>query len=102
METRRNNKGGRPALQDPAKHRGEAPPCAVPERPGECPLPRTMGAVRRYKQVPFHRRTAVRRAVPGGKSGQVGGRILRQADGILCAVQSRSGQLQPSGKSIAQ
>ena len=26
-----------------------------------------MGAVRRYKQVPFHRRTAVRRAVPGGK-----------------------------------
>ena len=32
-----------------------------------------MGAVGRYEQVPFHRRTAVRRAVPGGESGQVGG-----------------------------
>ncbi len=33
-----------------------------------------MGAVGRREQVPFHRRPAVRRAVPGGESGQVGSR----------------------------
>lgn len=57
-----------------------------------------MGAVGRHEQVPFHRRPAVRRAVPGGKSGQIGSRILRPADRILRPVQGSSGQLQPSGK----
>ena len=95
---KKTNKGGRPALADPAK----TSPCPLPERPGERPLPLAMGAVGRYEQVPFHRRPVVRRAVPGGESGQVGGRVLRPADRILCPVQSGGGQLQPSGKGVAQ
>ena len=35
-----------------------------------------MGAVGRYKQVPVHCRTYLRRAVPGCESGQVGGRVV--------------------------
>ena len=50
---------------------------------------------------PLHRRTAVRRTVPGGESGQVGGRVLRPADRILCTIQSRGGQLQPNCKGVA-
>jgi len=42
------------------------------------------------------------RAVPGGKSGQVGGRILRPADRILRSVPGGCGQLQPSRKGVAQ
>lgn len=92
METRKPYKGGRPALSDPAKH----PPCPLPERPGERPLPLAKGAVGRLEQVSVHCRPVVWRAVPGGESGQVGGRVLRPADRILCTIQSRGGQLQPS------
>ena len=61
-----------------------------------------MGTVGRHEQVPFHRRPVVRRAVPGGESGQIGGRVLRPADRILCPVPGGSGQLQPSRKGVAQ
>ena len=90
----KNQQGRSPRPRRP----GEASPCPLPERPGECPLPLAMGAVGRHEQVPFHRRPAVRRAVPGGESGQIGSRILRPADRILCPVPGGCGQLQPSGK----
>ena len=52
----KNQQGRSPRPRRP----GEAPPCPLPERPGERPLPLAVGAVGRYEQVPFHRRTAVR------------------------------------------
>ena len=94
METRKPNKGGRPALADPAKHRHVL---YLNDR-------ENARFLSQWEQsgVPVHRRPAVRRAVPGSESGQVGGRVLRPADRILCTIQSRGGQLQPSGKGVAQ
>ena len=97
METRRTNKGGRPALQDPAKHRHvlylndleNARFLAQWEQSGVTSKSRFIAA--RLFGEPF-------RVVKVDKSAVE----LRPIDRILCAVQSRSGQLQPSGKGVAQ
>ena len=92
METRRTNKGGRPALQDPAKHRHvlylndreNARFLAQWEQSGVTSKSRFIAA--RLFGEPF-------RVVKVDKSA---------VDGILRPVPGGSGQLQPSGKSVAQ
>ena len=113
METRRTNKGGRPALQDPAKHRHvlylndreNARFLAQWEQSGVTSKSRFIAA--RIFGEPF-------RVVKVDKSAveycakltefyaQFRAVALRQADGILRPVPGGSGQLQPSGKSVAQ
>ena len=88
METRKPNKGGRPALADPAKHRHvlylndreNARFLSQWEQSGVTSKSRFIAA--RLFGEPF--------------------RVVRPADRILRTIQSGSGQLQPSGKGIAQ
>ena len=90
METRRTNKGGRPALQDPARHRHvlylndreNARFLAQWEQSGVTSKSRFIAA--RIFGEPF-------RVVKVDKSA-----------GILRPVPGGSGQLQPSGKSVAR
>ncbi len=98
METRKPNKGGRPALADPAKHRHVL---YLNDRENARFLSQWEQSGVTSKS-PFHRRPAVRRAVPGGESGQIGSRILRPADRILRPVPGGCSQLQPSRKGVAQ
>ena len=99
METRKPNKGGRPALADPAKHRHvlylndreNARFLSQWEQSGVTSKSRFIAA--RLFGEPF-------RVVKVDKSAM--NDILRPADRILCTIQSRGGQLQPSGKGVAQ
>ncbi len=98
METRRTNKGGRPALADPAKHRHvlylndreNARFLSQWEQSGVTSKSRFIAA--RLFGEPFR----------GGESGQIGSRILRPADRILRPVPGGCSQLQPSRKGVAQ
>ncbi len=97
METRRTNKGGRPALADPAKHRHvlylndreNARFLSQWEQSGVTSKSRFIAA--RLFGEPF-------RVVKVDKSAVE----FAPADRILCTIQSRSGQLQPSCKGVAQ
>ena len=101
METRRNNKGGRPALQDPAKHRHvlylndreNTRFLAQWEQSGVSSKSRFIAA--RLFGEPF-------RVVKVDKSAVEYCAKLTEFYGILRPVPGGSGQLQPSGKSVAR
>ena len=98
METRKPNKGGRPALADPAKHRHvlylndreNARFLSQWEQSGVTSKSRFIAA--RLFGEPF-------RVVKVDKSAV---EYCARLDRILCTIQSRGGQLQPSCKGVAQ